>query len=57
MMKIAEPKKIEQWSKIIEEFVQEFRRVAKGSGYKGWLLVENFKRGMNRIIRWKLIEL
>lgn len=56
-MKIAEPKKIEQWSKIIEEFVQEFRRVAKESGYKGWLLVEKLKRGMNRIIRWKLIEL
>lgn len=56
IMNIAELKKIEQWSKIIEEFVQEFRRVAKGSGYKGWLLVEKFERRMNRVIRWKLIE-
>jgi len=52
-MKVAEPKKIEQWSKTIEEFVQEFKRVAKKSGYKEWLLVEKFKRRMNRVIRWK----
>jgi len=40
----------------MEEFVQEFKRVARGSGYEGRFLVEKFKRGMNRAIRRKLIE-
>ena len=40
----------------MEEFVQEFKRVARGSGYKGRLLMEKFKRGMNRRIRRKLME-
>ncbi len=43
MMKVAELKKVEQMSKIIEKFVQEFRRVAKSSVYKERLLVEEFK--------------
>ena len=41
----------------MEEFVWEFRRVARGSGYKGWLLVEEFKYSINGIIQQKLIEL
>ena len=40
----------------MEEFVQEFRRAARGSGYKRRLLVEEFKRGMNGGIRRKLME-
>ena len=40
----------------MEEFVQEFRRIARGSGYEGRPLVEEFKRGLNRAIRRKLIE-
>ena len=40
----------------MEEFVQEFKRVARGSGYKGRLLMEKFKRGMNGRIRRKLME-
>ena len=40
----------------MEEFVQEFKRVVRGSGYKGRLLVEEFKRGMNGVIRRKLME-
>ena len=40
----------------MEEFVQEFKRAARGSGYEGWPLVEEFKRGMNRGIRRKLME-
>ena len=40
----------------MKEFVQEFKRVARGSGYKGRLLVEEFKRGMNGVIRKKLME-
>jgi len=39
----------------MEEFVQEFKRTARGSGYEGQPLVEEFKRGMNRAIRRKLM--
>jgi len=35
----------------MEKFVQEFRRTARESGYKGRLLIKEFKREMNRIIR------
>ena len=35
---------------IIEEFIQEFKRVVRGSGYKRQSLVEEFKRGINRSI-------
>ena len=36
--------------------MQEFKRVVRGSGYEGQLLVEEFKRGMNGAIQRKLIE-
>ena len=36
--------------------MQEFKRAARGSGYKGRLLVEEFKREMNGVIRRKLME-
>ena len=40
----------------MEEFVQEFKRAARGSGYEGSPWVEELKRGMNRVIRRKLME-
>ena len=40
----------------MEEFVQEFKRAARGSGYEGRPLIEEFKRGMSREIRRKLME-
>jgi len=55
-VKVAELRKLEQGGKTMEEFVQEFKRAARGSGYKGRPLVEEFKRGMNRGIRRKLME-
>jgi len=55
-VKVAELKGLEQGERIIEEFVQEFRRAVKGSRYEGRPLVEKFKRGMNRMIRRKLME-
>ena len=55
-VKVAELKRVEQEGRMMEKFVQEFRRAARGSGYKGRPLIEEFKRGMNRIIRRKLIE-
>ena len=42
-VKIAMLKRLEQEGKTIEEFVQEFRRVVRGSKYERRLLVEEFK--------------
>jgi len=55
-IKVAELKRIEQEGRTIKEFVQNFKRVARGSGYKEYLLIKEFKWGMNRNIRRKLIE-
>jgi len=55
-VKVAELRRLEQRGRTIEEFVQEFRRVVRGSGYEGRPLVEEFKRGMSGVIRRKLIE-
>jgi len=40
----------------MEEFVQEFRRAARRSRYKGCPLIEEFKRGINATIRRRLME-
>ena len=42
-VKVAELRRLEQESKTMEEFIQEFRRVARGSKYEERLLVEEFK--------------
>ena len=55
-VKVAEWKKLEQGGRTMEEFIQEFKRAAKGSRYEGRLLVEEFKRGINGGIRRKLME-
>jgi len=39
-MKVAELRKMEQGGKMMEEFIQEFKRAARGSGYEGWPLME-----------------
>ncbi len=43
-VKVAELRKLEQGKKPMEEFVQEFKRVARRSEYEGRLLVEEFKK-------------
>jgi len=55
-VKVAELKGLEQGGRTMEEFVQEFRRAVRGSRYKERLLIEEFKRGMNGMIRRKLME-
>jgi len=55
-VKAAELRKLEQGGRTMEEFVQEFKRAARGSGYKGRPLIEEFKRGMSGGIRRKLME-
>ena len=56
MLKTAELKKIEQGSRTTEKFVQKLRRVAKDSRYERRLLVEEFKREMNEVIKRKLMK-
>jgi len=36
--------------------MQEFKKVARGSGYEGKPLIEKFKRGLNEAIRRKLAD-
>jgi len=55
-VKAAELRRMEQGGKTMEEYMQKFKRAARGSGYEGRPLVEEFKRGMNRGIRRKLME-
>ena len=56
LVKVVELRKLEQEGKMMEEFVQEFKRAARRSGYEGRPLVEEFKREMNGAIRRKLME-
>ena len=56
LVKAAELRKLEQEEKMMKEFVQEFKRAARGSRYKRKYLVEEFKRVMNGAIRRKLME-
>jgi len=56
VVKAAELRRMEQGGKMMEEYVQEFKRIARGSGYEERPLVEEFKRGMNGGIRRKLME-
>ena len=56
LVKAAELRKLEQGGKMMEEFIQEFKRAARESGSEGRPLVEEFRRGMNRGIRKKLMK-
>jgi len=56
VVKTVELRRVEQGGKTMEEYVQEFKRIARGSGYEGRPLVEEFKRGVNGGIRRKLME-
>jgi len=55
-VKVAELRRLEQGGRMMEEFVQEFRRAARESRYEERSLIEEFKREMNEMIRRKLIE-
>ena len=55
-VKAVELRKMEQGGRMMEEYVQEFKRAARSSGYKERPLIEEFKRGMNGGIRRKLME-
>jgi len=41
--KVAELKRLEQEGRTMEEYIQEFKRAARGSSYEGHPLIEEFK--------------
>jgi len=53
--KMAELKRIER-GRIMKEFMQKFRRIARKSEYKRRPLIEEFKRRMSEVIRKKLMK-
>ena len=54
--KIEQLRTIEQGERTCDEYVQEFKKVARGSGYEERPLIKEFKRELNRSIRRKLAE-
>jgi len=54
--KVEQLRMIEQRRRTCDEYVQEFRKVARGSGYKRQSLIEEFKRGLSGMLRRKLAE-
>ena len=49
--KIEQLRTIEQGGRTCDEYVQEFKKVARGSGYEERPLIKEFKRELNRSIR------
>jgi len=54
--KIEQLRTIKQEGRTCDEYVQEFKKVARRSSYKGRPLIEEFKQGLNGAIRRKLAE-
>jgi len=54
--KIEQLRTIKQGGRTCNEYVQEFKKVARGSSYEGRPLIEEFKRELNGSIRRKLAE-
>jgi len=56
IVKVVELKRLEQGERMMEEFIQELRRVMRGSRYEEKPLVKEFKRDMNKTICQRLME-
>jgi len=54
--KIEQLRTIKQGGRTCDKYVQEFKKVTRGSSYEGRSLIEKFKRGLNGAIRRKLAE-
>ena len=54
--KVEQLRTIEQRGRTYNEYVQEFKKIARGSRYKKQPLIEEFKRGLSRGIRRKLAK-
>ena len=55
-MKVAELKKVEQKSRMMKKFVQEFRRAVRGSRYERRPLIKEFKRKINKMISVMILD-
>ena len=55
-MKVDQLRLLEQSNRTCDKYVQEFKKVARGSGYKEHPLIEEFKRRVNRAVRRRLVE-
>ena len=49
-VKAAELRRIEQGEKMIEEFIQKFRKAVRRSKYERRYLIKKFKQSMNGIV-------
>jgi len=56
LVKVVELKKIKQEGRTMEEFVQDFKRTTRESGYEGCPLIKEFKQDMNGGIKRKLMK-
>ena len=54
--KIEQLRTIEQGGRTCDEYVQEFKKIARRSSYEGRPLIKEFKKGLNGAIRRKLAE-
>ena len=56
-VKVTELKQVKQDYYIMKKYIQMFKWVARGSGYEEKLLIDKFKREMNRrqLICYELI--
>jgi len=54
--KVEQLRTIEQRGRTYNKYVQEFKKIARESGYKRQPLIEEFKRGLSRGIRRKSVE-
>jgi len=54
--KIEQLRTIEQGERTCDKYMQKFKKIARGSSYKGRPLIKEFKRGLNGAIRRKLAE-
>ena len=54
--KVDELRMLKQGSRTCDEYVQLFKKTARGNGYEGRPLVEEFKRELNGNIRRRLAE-
>jgi len=54
--KIEQLRTIEQGERTCDEYVQEFKKIARRSDYEGQPLIKEFKRRLNGAIRRKLAE-
>ena len=54
--KIEQLRTIEQGGRSCDKYVQEFKKIARGSGHERRPFIKEFKRGLNGAIRRKLVE-